>query len=113
MQLKKTPVGSQGWYDLQLDGAEWVETGDFDNQPAWTRLTCHPMLAIAGLPMHLEAWAIKESDEDDDTSDSHQTTVNPGLREDFERLCTVMDCAFETVTIRGREYAIFAFPHGC
>ena len=36
--------------------------------------------------MHLEAWAVEQSDADDDTANGLQTTVHPDLREDFEPL---------------------------
>lgn len=62
-------------------------------------------ITVNGLSMHLEAWEVY------DTKDGMQCAVQHD--EDFERIFYAVgaDAAFQTLTIRGREYVLVATPH--
>lgn len=81
----------------------WDETGH-ESDPA-ARLLAH--IRIAGLDMHLEAWAITYDE------DGMQEVTAATMRSDaFGTICDIMDTAFETTTINGREYVLIATPYG-
>lgn len=101
---------------LSLDIAEddWEITGD-DEDPG-SRLTLNPTLRIAGVPMHLEAYAVHEEPEGV-ASGGFVSTMQVADHAWGE---TAVNCIYEigghdkpldTVTIRGREYVLVAYPH--
>ena len=82
---------------------QWDECGHESDLSA--RLLSH--VRIAGLDMHLEAWAVE------DDGDGVQQAVETTMRGDaFGTICDIMDTDFETVTINGREYVLIATPYG-
>lgn len=81
----------------------WTECGDESDPSA--RLLAH--IRIAGLDMHLEAWAVTT-----DADGMQQATEETRRAEEFDQLCTMMDTTFETVEIRGRQYILIATPYG-
>lgn len=79
----------------------WEPNGDLADP-----LNClYGTLVIAGLDLHLEAWEIR-------TEDEFQTTVSEDYAGEFELLYGAFsaDGHFQTTTINGREYVIFASP---
>lgn len=88
---------------IPLDALQWDDIGEAEDPKA--RLLAH--ICIGPLNMHLEAWAITEDGE------GIQAVVSESSRtDDFDRMCTMMDCTFQTVEIEGREYFLIATPYG-
>lgn len=75
----------------------WISRDDSDDV-----LTLDGGIVLFGCQLHVEAHAVK---------DVGQLQVEDGS--DFEKLHGVFAChgPVQTVTIRGREYAIFALPY--
>jgi hypothetical protein len=64
-------------------------------------------ITFGGIPHHLEAIAVSETDA------GQQRATDIENKEFFSELCETFygDSTFMTVTIRGREYALFLFPY--
>lgn len=91
---------------IPLEVIQWQEVGG-DEVPA-CRLLAH--IRIAGLDMHLEAWEIERDAE----GLAGMVNVKPetGRQDDFDTLCLMFGCAFDTTNINGREYVLLATPYG-
>lgn len=102
---------------IQIPDDAWIETGpeDDDNKED---PECHDpgarllaTIAIKGCTMHLEAYALAKECQGDSTAEQRFAPVygeDSGAQHAFY---TLTDGAAQTVTIRGREYVLVAFPH--
>lgn len=90
---------------LNLDSIQFENNGN-DTDPTSHLLA---QVEIAGIHHHLEAFAVELTDTKYGAS---QTEVNPGASASaFKSLLEAFSGPFQTVSIRGREYAIFMSPH--
>jgi hypothetical protein len=103
------PFGEQvtpEWLTIEVDAAEWEPSGDIDPTG---RLTLKPFLVFGGLPMHVEAWAMK--------NDDNGQTADGEWPDDLDHLYGIYDAggpfATTPITIDGhtRDYLIVIFPH--
>jgi hypothetical protein len=92
-------------FAIDIPEGAWEETGS-DEMP-WSRLLAQ--ITINGCPMHLEAYALKD---DDDAG--VQLVADEWFDEEFEHYNAAqrISSGFAQTTIRGREYVLFATPHG-
>jgi hypothetical protein len=75
-----------------------------DDLPIGTRLLA-PII-VNGIRLHVEAYEVK-------TDGGVQEIADPNFQAEWEAACTFnQNSAFETVTIRGREYVLIATPYG-
>lgn len=91
---------------IPLDAIEWTPTGDASDPAA--RLLAH--IRIGSLDMHLEAWEVDRSQHS--IGDMQEVRAESRRADDFDTLCGMMDCTFETIMIAGREYVLVAVPYG-
>lgn len=88
---------------MHLDQLVWDETGHEEDPRA--RLLTH--IRIGPVDMHLEAWEVAYDDE------GLQVATPATYRvDDFDTLTGIMETAFRTLEIEGREYALIATPYG-
>lgn len=88
---------------IPLELLRWDDTGEEHDPKA--RLLAH--IQIGTLDMHLEAWAVSKDEE------GIQRAAESTMRsDDFDSLCNMMDCSFQTIEIDGREYVLVATPFG-
>lgn len=88
---------------IALADLAWQETGPAEDPSA--RLLAP--ITIAQCSMHLEAFAIKDSDEQRFVINDHD-----GFGGDEEAFYSLTNNAVQTVDINGREYALLATPYG-
>jgi len=102
-----TGLRSYRQLDLDIRPEDWDPIGDSlgDGVPEWARLF-GPTISIAGLPMHVEAYAVKQD------ADGVQCAAVPQLQEYVDAVFALDDTAFQTAEINGRDYIIVAFPCG-
>ncbi len=89
-------------FDITVPEDAWEEAGvEYDPR---ARLRIGPQrIAIAGTPMHLEAFAV------DDDCDA----VDGEFQEEVDAILTLrQNDRPDTTTIRGRDYVIVAYPVG-
>ena len=90
------------WIDVEK--ITWQETGEEAIDP---RARLRATIQIGPVPMHLEAIAVIEDPE------SGQISAPGSFREDdLEILQSMMDTAFTTINIDGRDYVLVATPFG-
>jgi hypothetical protein len=89
-------------FNLEIPEDAWEQTG-MENDPS-ARLHIGPInVSIAGMPMHLEAFAV---DEDCNASD-------PVFEEEIGAILTLRQGDQpDPLTIRGRDYILVAYPIG-
>lgn len=76
--------------------------GDFNQEPAHTRLSHHVL--INGQYFHLEAVQVKY--EDDRT-----VAINPDLQDDVDQLFELLGDTPQRTLINGREYVLYLMPY--
>lgn len=106
LQEEPTMVHRNDPPTIPLDALEWMPTGD-DADPK-ARLLAH--IRIGGLDMHLEAWEVDNSE--NPIGDMQAVRWESQRADDFDMLCGMMECSFETIVISGREYVLVAVPYG-
>lgn len=88
---------------------DWEDDGDDPGSPdlAGRIRPRNTTIYINGCPIHLEAIEVHRVD-------SIQEVVNETWTDEFDALCTVYppDGGFQTATINGREYVVYATSHG-
>jgi hypothetical protein len=94
---------------ITINPYAWQETGpdgpdDEDGYDPRARLLTE--ITINGLPMHLEAIAVRNHD------DEGQIADNADFAREVEAYQNLQDTAFQTTIIDGREYILIATPHG-
>jgi hypothetical protein len=95
--------------NITENGIEWAPNGHFaTGLDPYSRLlaTLATCPVFAGTQMHLEAIEVGDNDE------LEQVAVNPQLRDELDHLQSVNNNTFQTTRIGGREYVVYALPHG-
>lgn len=99
---------------LDIPEDDWEASGDDEDTTA--RLSLRPMLRVAGVPMHLEAYAVHDEPEGVASGgfvSSMQVADHPWGETAVNCIYEIggHDKPLETVTIRGRDYVLVAYPH--
>lgn len=88
--------------DITIPDSDWTSTDDGS--------VLFTTISVNGCLMHLEAHAVRV----EDGVEGLRIQCNDGALSSFESLHAAFECheALETVTIRGRQYVLFAQAYG-
>lgn len=94
---------------IEIPDAVWEETGDYANGngedlPSWSRLLTS--ITINGTPLHLEAYALQQRDDDE------QHIMDDDVDQNLGRIVGDDAWPLTPTEIRGREYILIATPFG-
>jgi hypothetical protein len=100
MSKRFTPI------DVTIPEDRWEPVGYLGgpNEDRWIRLM-GPSLCINGCFLHVMAYEVTEVDD-------VQQPAHPVLHEDFTYMQRIYEGAYETVTIRNRQYVLLLHPYG-